>query len=399
VLNVRENQVRRRELIALLGGSVAAWPLGALAEQPALPVIGFLSSASVSGPVPTPFRKALNETGFFPDQNVTIEIHQADGHYDRLPALAADFANRNVNVIVAAGGLVSAQAARKATSTIPILFIAGFDPIKLGLVASYSRPDGNATGVSIYTTELLGKRLSLLLELMPNAERLALLINASNVVSEFEIKDMKTVAAAAGVRLIVVDGSAKDGIESAFALAVGQNADALLVSADPFFSTRRRQIVALAAHYRLPAAYPWREYAEAGGHSDGRLPSARPLRRAYPQGRKTERPAGAAAKEIRAGGQPRDRRDARPHGAAHYDASGRPSDRLDFDPIRLNRIKASPPGAVGASQVPPGIQNGNLLPDLVAKIGGEVLDVVDRIDDDRVGQMLCIERGELVGQR
>jgi putative ABC transport system substrate-binding protein len=265
VLNVRENQVRRRELIALLGGSVAAWPLGALAEQPALPVIGFLSSASVSGPVPTPFRKALNETGFFPDQNVTIEIHQADGHYDRLPALAADFANRNVNVIVAAGGLVSAQAARKATSTIPILFIAGFDPIKLGLVASYSRPDGNATGVSIYTTELLGKRLSLLLELMPNAERLALLINASNVVSEFEIKDMKTVAAAAGVRLIVVDGSAKDGIESAFALAVGQNADALLVSADPFFSTRRRQIVALAAHYRLPAAYPWREYAEAGG--------------------------------------------------------------------------------------------------------------------------------------
>jgi putative tryptophan/tyrosine transport system substrate-binding protein len=265
VLNVRENQVRRRELIALLGGSVAAWPLGALAEQPALPVIGFLSSASVSGPVPTPFRKALNETGFFPDQNVTIEIHQADGHYDRLPALAADFANRDVKVIVAAGGLVSALAAKKATSTIPILFIAGFDPVKLGIVASYSRPGGNATGVSIYTSELLGKRLSLLLELMPRAERLALLINTSNVVSEFEIKDMETVAAAAGVRLIVIDASAKDGIESAFALAVGQNADALLVSADPFFSTRRRQIVALAAHYRLPAAYPWREYAEGGG--------------------------------------------------------------------------------------------------------------------------------------
>jgi putative tryptophan/tyrosine transport system substrate-binding protein len=262
---VHGGQVRRRELIALLGGSMVAWPLGALAQQPALPVIGFLSSASVSGPIPNAFHRGLNETGYFLDQNVIIRTHQAEGHYDKLPALAADLVGRQVKLIVAAGGLVSARAAIAATPTIPILFIAGFDPVKLGIVSSFSRPGGNATGVSIYTSELLGKRLSLLLELVPRVERLALLINASNVVSEFEVKDMEEVAAAAGLRLIVVGASAKEGIEAAFASAADQNADALLVSADPFFSTRRNRIVALAAHHGLPAAYPWREYVEAGG--------------------------------------------------------------------------------------------------------------------------------------
>jgi putative ABC transport system substrate-binding protein len=244
---------------------MVAWPLGALAQQPALPVIGFLSSASVSGPIPNAFHRGLNETGYFLDQNVIIRTHQAEGHYDKLPALAADLVGRQVKLIVAAGGLVSARAAMAATPTIPILFIAGFDPVKLGIVSSFSRPGGNATGVSIYTSELLGKRLSLLLELVPRVERLALLINASNVVSEFEVKDMEEVAAAAGLRLIVVGASAKEGIEAAFASAADQNADALLVSADPFFSTRRNRIVALAAHHGLPAAYPWREYVEAGG--------------------------------------------------------------------------------------------------------------------------------------
>ena len=262
---MRGSQVRRRELIAFLGGSVLAWPLCALAQQPALPVIGFLSSASVRGPVPNAFHNGLNEAGYFSDQNVIIETLQAEGYYDKLPGLAADLVGRQVKLIVAAGGLVSARAAIATTRTIPILFIAGFDPVKLGIVPSFSRPGGNATGISIYTTELLGKRLSLLLELKPRVERLALLVNASNVVSEFEVKDMEAVAAAAGLRLIVVGASAKIGIEAAFASAVDQNADALLVSADPFFSTRRRQIVALAAHYRLPAAYPWREYVEAGG--------------------------------------------------------------------------------------------------------------------------------------
>jgi ABC-type uncharacterized transport system substrate-binding protein len=262
---VHGGQVRRRELIALLGGSMVAWPLGALAQQPALPVIGFLSSASVSGPIPNAFHRGLNETGYFLDQNVIIRTHQAEGHYDKLPALAADLVGRQVKLIVAAGGLVSARAAIAATPTIPILFIAGFDPVKLGIVSSFSRPGGNATGVSIYTSELLGKRLSLLLELVPRVERLALLINASNVVSEFEVKDMEEVAAAAGLRLIVVGASAREGIEAAFASAADQNADALLVSADPFFSTRRNRIVALAAHHGLPAAYPWREYVEAGG--------------------------------------------------------------------------------------------------------------------------------------
>jgi putative tryptophan/tyrosine transport system substrate-binding protein len=262
---VRGDQVRRRELIALLGGSAVAWPLGALAQQPALPVIGFLSSASVSGPVPTAFRKGLNEAGYFPDQNAVIETLQAEGRYDKLPALAAELVRRQVKLIVAAGGLVSARAAMAETTTIPILFIAGFDPVRLGLVTSFSRPGGNATGVSIYTTELLGKRLSQLRELVPTADRIALLVNGSNVVSEFEVRDMEAVVAAAGRQLIVADASIGNGIEAAFAAAVDQNADALLVSADPFFSTRRRHIVALAAHYKLPAAYPWREYAESGG--------------------------------------------------------------------------------------------------------------------------------------
>src|SRR5262245_28713023 len=244
-LNVRGDQVGRRELIALLGGSVVAWPLGALAQQPALPVSGFLSSASVRGPVPPAFLKGLNEAGYFLDQNVAIETHQADGHYDKLPALAADFVGRQVKLIVAAGGLVSAQAALAATTTIPILFIAGFDPVKLGIVTTLSRPGGNATGVSIYTTELRTRRLSRLRELVPGAARIALLVNANNVVAELEVKDMEAAAAAAGLRLIAVDASATTGIEAAISSAVDQNADALLVSADPFFSTRRHQIVAL----------------------------------------------------------------------------------------------------------------------------------------------------------
>ena len=213
---------------------MVAWPLGALAQQPAFPVIGFLSSASVSGPIPNAFHNGLNETGYFLDQNVIIRTHQAEGHYDKLPALAADLVGRHVKLIVAAGGLVSARAAMAATQTIPILFIAGFDPVKLGIVSSFSRPGGNATGVSIYTSELLGKRLSLLLELVPRVERLALLINAGNVVTEFEVKDMEAVAAAAGVRLIVVGASAKERIDAAFASAVDQNADALLCHAMPF---------------------------------------------------------------------------------------------------------------------------------------------------------------------
>ena len=243
---------------------MAAWALAARAQQPAIPAIGFLSSA-VSGPGNLAFRKGLSHAGYVSGQNVIIEIREAKGRYDQLATLAADLVRRKVNVIVAAGGLVSARAAIAATTTIPILFIAGFDPMKLGLVSSFNRPGGNATGVSIYTTELLAKRLELLRELLPRASRIALLINADNVVSEIEADDMEMLARAAGLRLIIVKANAATGFEGAFSAAATDRADALLVSADPFFTIQRTRIVALAARHRLPAAYPWLEYVEAGG--------------------------------------------------------------------------------------------------------------------------------------
>jgi putative tryptophan/tyrosine transport system substrate-binding protein len=222
-----------------------------------------LSSASISVPVPLAFRKGLSQAGIL-DENVAIEARQAQGRYDRLPALAADLIRRKVNVIVAAGGLVSARAAIAATTTIPVLFIAGFDPVKLGLVSSFNRPGGNATGVSIYTTELLAKRLELLHELVPRASRIALLVNADNPVSEIEIDDMRMVAKAAGLKLTIVKASAATGFTAAFSAAAA-GADVLLVSADPFFTTQRGPIVAFAAQHGLPAAYPWLEYVESGG--------------------------------------------------------------------------------------------------------------------------------------
>src|SRR6516162_963027 len=201
----REGQMsiclRRREFIAGLGGA-AAWPFAAHAQQQ-LPVIGFLSSASVSAQataVPSAFRKGLSQKGFVPGQNVIIETRQAEGHYEMLAALAHELIRIPVKVIVAAGGAVSARVAIEATKTIPVLFIAGFDPVKLGFVSSFNRPGGNATGVSIYTTELLAKRLQLLRELMPRASRIAFLINADNVVSEIEADDVEMIARAAGLR-------------------------------------------------------------------------------------------------------------------------------------------------------------------------------------------------------
>jgi putative ABC transport system substrate-binding protein len=231
--------LRRREFLTSLGGA-ATWPFSVRAQQPAIPVIGFLSSASISVESPLAFRKGLNQAGV-PDQNVVIEARQAQGRYDQLPAFAADLVHRKVNVIVAAGGLVSARAAIAATTTIPVLFIAGFDPVKLGLVSSFNRPGGNATGVSIDTTELLAKRLELLREVVPRASRIALLVNADNVVSEIEANDMGTVAKVAGLQLIIVKANAATGFESGFSAAASR-ADALLVSADPFFTTQRLEL-------------------------------------------------------------------------------------------------------------------------------------------------------------
>jgi putative tryptophan/tyrosine transport system substrate-binding protein len=241
----------------------------ARAQQPVVPVIGFLSSASSIAPsleqTPKGFRAGLNEAGYVVGRNVTIELFLANGRYDRLPALADEMVRRQVSLIVAAGGLPSARAAKAATAKIPILFIAGFDPVKLGLVARINRPGGNATGLSIYTTELLAKRLELMRELVPHTSLVALLVNPLSPVAGIETDDMEKVARAKGFRLLALQASGQDEVERAFASAVRDRADALLISADPFFTTRRHQIVALAARHGLPVVYPWQEYTEIGG--------------------------------------------------------------------------------------------------------------------------------------
>jgi putative ABC transport system substrate-binding protein len=245
----------------------AAGSLRAEAQTPAMPVIGFLNSAS-PGPAATlvaAFRHGLNKAGYVEGQNVAIEYRWAEGQYDRLRGMASGLVRRNVSLIAATGGLVVAQAAKEATSTIPVLFIAGFDPVREGLAASINRPGGNATGVSVYTAELGPKRLELLRELLPNVVKIAMLVNPHSISTEIERKDLEEATRGTGLQLLVLEASAEGDLEKAVNDAVNQGAGALIVSADAFFTSRRSQIVALAAQYALPASYPWLQYAEAGG--------------------------------------------------------------------------------------------------------------------------------------
>jgi putative ABC transport system substrate-binding protein len=259
--------VKRREVITLLSGAVAGWPLTAGAQDPAVPLIGFLNSAS---PAPfarfaDAFHQGLREGGYVEGRNVTIEYRWADGQFARLPELAADLVHRRVSLIVATGGTVSARAAKEATATIPILFIVGPNPIGDGLVTSVSRPGGNATGVALYTSELLPKRLDLLGQLMPRASTIALLVNPSDAAYELETKYVEDAMRVTGQQMVLLKASAERDFEPALVSAVQQRADALLVSANPFFTQRRVQLVALAARHAMPAGYPWREYTDAGG--------------------------------------------------------------------------------------------------------------------------------------
>lgn len=259
--------MRRRDFIALLGGGAAAWPFAARAQGPALPVIGFLNSASPApaAPLLAAFHQGLATAGYVEHRNVAIEYRWAEGQYDRLHALAADLVGRKVAVIAATGGLVTAQAAKAATSTIPILFIAGFDPVQEGLAASINRPGGNATGVGVYTTELGRKRLELLRELLPKVAKIAMLVNPHSISTAIERKDLEDAARTAGLPFLVVEARAESDLEKAFGNTVDQGAGALIVSADAFFTSRRDQIVALAARHALPTSYPWSQYADAGG--------------------------------------------------------------------------------------------------------------------------------------
>jgi putative ABC transport system substrate-binding protein len=259
--------VKRRDFITLIGGAAAGWPLAARAQQPAMPVVGFLGTASPgpSAHFVAGFRRGLQETGFVEGRNVAIEYRWAEGQYDRVPALAADLVRRQVAVIVTVGGETSATAAKAATATIPIVFNIGSDPVKLGLVASLARPGGNATGVNLVTTELVEKRLGLLHDLVPVASTIAMLLNPGFAPAVVNAREAEAAARAIGKEVVIFDASSDAEIETAFANIVQARSGALLVGADPFFNSRRGLIVALAARHAIPAIYEFREFAETGG--------------------------------------------------------------------------------------------------------------------------------------
>jgi putative tryptophan/tyrosine transport system substrate-binding protein len=256
----------RRDFITLLGGA-AVWPLAVRAQQPAMPVIGFLNSASAAEwkRFVDAFRRGLNETGFAEGQNVAIEYRWAEGDYGRLPELAADLVRRRVAVIVATGGTTSAVAAKRVTGAIPIVFTAGGDPVKDGLVASINRPGGNVTGVYILTSDLTAKRLEILREVVPNASLIGVLVNPNGATAAVQLAAVQDVERATGQRMRIVRASTERELDAAFAAIVQAGIEALIVGADAFFSSRRGQLIGLAARHQLAAIYEWREFVEAGG--------------------------------------------------------------------------------------------------------------------------------------
>jgi putative ABC transport system substrate-binding protein len=256
--------VKRREFIALLGGAIAAWPLAARAQQPAVPVVGYLEGSGV-GAVQNmaAIRHSLSEAGFIEGQNVAIEFHSAEGQYDRLPGLAAELVRRQVAVI-AASTPVAALAVKAATATIPIVFSLGSDPVKDGLVASLNRPGGNITGVTFFSNLLSSKRLELLHQLSPNATVIAVLLNPNNANVELELNEIQVAARALGLQLVLLRAGTEREIDAAFASLVQQRAAALYVSGDAYFTVRRQQIVALAARHALPTSASSREQVVAG---------------------------------------------------------------------------------------------------------------------------------------
>jgi putative ABC transport system substrate-binding protein len=258
--------MKRREFMALLGGA-AAWPLSARAQQPTMPVIGFLGSASAepSAGFLAMFRSGLEETGYVEGQNVTIEYRWAGNQYDRLPGLAADLVRRRVSVIVASGGPVTPTAAKAATSTIPIVFTATSDPVKLGLVASLSRPDGNVTGTSAFTVELDAKRMEVLREMVPAARVIGAFVNPTRTDADAQSRAVEDAARALSWEVRILNAESEADIDAAFASVLEQKISALVVGADPFFNNHRVKIVRLAERHALPAIYMNREFVTVGG--------------------------------------------------------------------------------------------------------------------------------------
>ena len=260
--------MRRREFIILLGGA-AAWPLAARAQQPAMPVIGFLGATSpdaANADYLRVFRQALKESGYVEGENVAIEYRWAETQLDRLPALAAELVSRRVAVVVSVEGPPVVFAAKTATTTIPIVFVISDDPVRLGLVASLARPGGNLTGINFVSNELVAKRLELLRELVPGAARVAVLVNPANTANtETTLRDVEPAARAVGFQIQVLNADTSREIDAAFATIVRDRPDALFSASSPYFTSRRIQLVQLAARHAIPATYPGRQYVEVGG--------------------------------------------------------------------------------------------------------------------------------------
>jgi putative ABC transport system substrate-binding protein len=258
------DHLKRREFIALVGGAAVAWPLTVRAQQPAMPVIGFLDATTGGGPEFAGFRQGLSEAGFADGKNVAIEIRSAEGQYDRLPALAADLVRRQVTVITANSPVV-ALAAKAATATIPIVFSLGTDPVKDGLVASLNRPGGNVTGVTFFSNQLLAKRLGLLHELLPTAVLVAVLLNPNNSNAEADLNDIQVAARALGLQLLVLRASTEREIDLAFPRLVEQRAGGLFISADAYLASRGEQIAYMALRHAVPTSFTARSQALTGG--------------------------------------------------------------------------------------------------------------------------------------
>ena len=261
------SDLRRRDcIVLLLGGAAAAWPLAARAQQPALPVVGFLHQAEAANNAPfvADFRKGLRESGYVEGRNVMIEYRWAEGHYDRLPGLAADLVLRPVAAICAAW-LPAALAVKAATAKLPIVFVVGSDPVETGLVATLNRPAGNVTGVSQFTNALISKRLELLRELVPGVRLIGVLLNSDNPNTEINTRDLQAAARAVGQQIQIVGASREQGIEPAFTALTQQKAGALFLGQDAFFHSRRVEIAILAARHGIPAIYTMREFPLAGG--------------------------------------------------------------------------------------------------------------------------------------
>jgi putative ABC transport system substrate-binding protein len=287
--------MRRRDFIRVIAGSAAAWPLGARAQNPNSPTIGYFSSRSFDseGQYRTSFNRALEEAGYVDGQNIRIEYRFSNGQDDRLPTLATDLVRQQVAVLVAGDG-PSALAAKAASTTIPIVFSTGSDPVKLGLAESVNRPGGNATGVYVFVTELGPKRLQLLREIVPHATTIAFIVNVNSGSGTFQAQAMQAAAQAMGQQILVLTAATEREIDDAFATLVERKAGAIVYSANPFFQVMRDKLVALAARHSIPAIYEWPEFVTQGGlisYSSGRAEAGRQMGRYAGQILKGSKPA------------------------------------------------------------------------------------------------------------